>query len=176
MPLLYSSLSTRRSTYPTWILLTSMPIPTVIKRSDVGHDLCQDLLSSSRAIAVPPIVNDIAESLPWLLWEAPFPLMVSYPTIAINLRYVCDFNNNAHINPDDAHYQLTMLAMKNIVLSFLPAQHDRAMMMLRFYLGDRWGHRISFAGFQHLLLDSYYYLINVSIYFFRSCILLFSLL
>jgi hypothetical protein len=101
--------------------------------------------------------------LGWLLWEAPFPLATSYATIAINLRYVCECNNNGHIHPFEAHFMLVMLAMSNIMLAFLPAQHDNAMMMLRLYLGNRWGRRISFVGFQHLLSESFTLIINVSL-------------
>ena len=46
------------------------------------------MLSSNRVVAVPPLVNDIADSLGWLLWEAPFPLATSYATIAIKLRWM----------------------------------------------------------------------------------------
>jgi hypothetical protein len=158
-------MSTRRSTYPTWVILRSSPIPTVIKRSDVGNNLCQDLLASSHALAVPPLVNDIAESLPWLLWEAPFPLTTCYTLIAINLLNVCEFNNNGHIPPREAHFQLTMFAMGNIMHAFSSAHHGNAMIMLRYYIGERWGQRISFVNFRCLLLESYSFLKNVSICF-----------
>jgi hypothetical protein len=162
VPLLYSSLSTHRSTYPVWVLLLTSPIPTVLKRSDLRNELCQALLSSNHAVAVPPLVNDIADSLGWLLWEAPFPLAVLYATIAINLHYVCECNNNGHIHPFEAHFELTMVTMGNIMLAFLPSQYDNAVNMLRFYLGECWGHRISFAGFKDLLCNSYAFIISVS--------------
>jgi hypothetical protein len=57
---------------------------------------------------------------------------------------------------------LVMFAISTIMLAFLPAQHKNATMMLRHYLGNQWGHRISFVGFQHLLLESYTFIINVS--------------
>jgi hypothetical protein len=105
------------------VLLRSSPIPTVIKRSYVGNNLCQDLLGSSHAIAVPLLVNDIAESLPWLLWEAPFPLTTCYALIAINFCNVCKFNNNGRIPPREAHFQLTMFVMGNIMHAFSSPQH-----------------------------------------------------
>lgn len=101
--LVYSSLSTCQSTYLTWILLRSSPIPTVIKHSDLGYNVCQDLHSSSHAIGAPPLINDLAESLPWLLWEVPFLLATSYVTITINLQHVCECKNNGHIHPSEAH-------------------------------------------------------------------------
>jgi hypothetical protein len=88
----------------------------------------------SHAIAVPPLVKDIVESLPWLLWEAPFPLATSDATIAINLHYVCKFNNNGHNPPCEAHFQLTMVAMSKIMLAFSSAQHGNAMIMVQCYL------------------------------------------
>jgi hypothetical protein len=94
----------------------------------VGNNLCQDLLASSHAIAVPFLVNDIAESLPWLL--APFPLTTCYALIAINLCNVCEFNNNGHIPLQEAHFQLTMFVMSNIMHAFSSAQHGNAMIML----------------------------------------------
>jgi hypothetical protein len=119
------------------------------------------MLSSNCVVAVPPFVNDIADSLGWLLWEVPFSLATSYATIAINLFYVCECNNNGHIHPFVAHFKLVMLAMSNIMPAFLPAQHENAMIMLRLYLGKQWGHRISFVGFQHLLLESYTHALNL---------------
>jgi hypothetical protein len=110
-----------------------------------------------------PLINDIADSLTWLLWEAPFPLVVSYVTIAINLHYVCEYNNNGHTHPFEARFQLTMLAMNNLMLAFLPSQHNNAMAMLRFYLGEQWGQRISPTGFKELLSNSYTFIINVSL-------------
>jgi hypothetical protein len=127
--LVYSSLSTHRSTYPTWVLVRSLTIPT-------ANNLCQDLFSCSHAIAVPPLVNDIAESLTWLLREVQCSLAISYDTIAINLQYVCECNNNGHTQPFESHFKLKMLPMGNIMLAFLPALHENAMMMLRFYHGE----------------------------------------
>ena len=74
VPLLYSSLTTRRSTYPTWVLVVSSHFPHVIRRTDLGNEVAQLLLSSNRAFEVPPYVNDIAAAMPWLLESAPIPL------------------------------------------------------------------------------------------------------
>jgi len=48
-PLLYSSLSTRRSSYLTRLLIVSSPTPDVIKRTDLGNEISQLLISSNRA-------------------------------------------------------------------------------------------------------------------------------
>ena len=155
-PPFYSSLSTRRSTYPTWVLLTSSSIPTLIKRSDVGNDICQVLLSSHCALPVPPLVDDIAETLSWLLTEAPFPFATAYASIARCLLCVCQHQ----IHPVEAHFKITMIAMSNILLVFPPVLYDHAMEELRRYLQNRWGERISFAGFRNILFDSYDFINN----------------
>ena len=59
-PLLYSSLTTRHSSYPTWVLVVSSPFPHVIRRNELGNEVAQLLLSSNRGFKVPPYVNDIA--------------------------------------------------------------------------------------------------------------------
>ncbi len=160
VPLLYSSLSTRHSTYPRWVLLTSSPIPILMKRSDLGNEICQGLLSSNRALPVPPLVNDIVELLSWLLTEAPFPLATSYASIAISLRCVCDVSGSHHIHPFEAHFKITMIAMSSILSTFSPMLYNAVMAELRPYLQNRWGRRIAFVGFKNLLLDSYDFIHN----------------
>lgn len=76
----------------TWALLTR----SSKKQSNLGNVICQVLLSSNHALPVVPFVNDVAESLSWLLAEASYPLITSYTTIA-NLHRVCDFSRNNHI-------------------------------------------------------------------------------
>ncbi len=125
-PLVYSSLTTRRSSYPTWILLNSIPIPAPIKRRDIGNATCEALLSSHHAVQVPPTVNDIAEALPWILWEAPHPVVCAYPAFAKNLYRVCMINNH-HIHPYEAHFILTMTVAANILKAYLWEQGGLAL-------------------------------------------------
>jgi hypothetical protein len=54
-----------------------------------------------------------------------------------------------------------MLVTGNIMLACLPAQHENALILLIFYLGDPWGHRISLVDFKHIFLESYSYLFCV---------------
>lgn len=154
--LFYSSLSTRRATYPTWVLLTRSSIPTLIKRSDVGNEVCQVLLSSHSALPVPPLVNDIAESLSWLLTEGPNPFVHCHAIIAKCLLRVC----RHQIHPAQAHFKITLAAMSFLMKFFAPIVHDDAIEALRSYLQDRWGESISFVGFRYLLFDSYRFLCN----------------
>jgi len=49
-PLLYSSLTTRNSSYPIWVLVVSSPFPHVIRRTELGDEVPQLLLSSNRGL------------------------------------------------------------------------------------------------------------------------------
>jgi hypothetical protein len=66
IPLLYRSLSTRRASYPQYIMLKNGDTPIAINRRYLGNDNCMALLLSGHAVAVPPMVNDIADALYWL--------------------------------------------------------------------------------------------------------------
>ncbi len=156
-------LTTHQSSYPTWILLNSTPIPTPIRRSDLGNAICEALVSAHRAVQVPPTVNDIAESLPWILWEAPNPVVCAYPAIAKNLYRVCVINNN-HIHPHEAHFLLTMIAGANILQAYLCTQDGFGIVMgfLERHLNDHYGQRIRYIGFKQLVLDSFSFLSEVS--------------
>jgi len=89
--------TTKYSSYPTWVLVVSSPFPHLIRRTDLGNEVAQLLLSSNCAFQVPPYVNDIAAAMPWLLESAPIPLSYCYKSIAINLRLVCDIHGDNHI-------------------------------------------------------------------------------
>jgi hypothetical protein len=140
------------------------PGPIFLKRNDLGNEICQVLLSSSQVLAVPPILDDIAASLTWLLLEAPFPLSTSYADVAINLQYACDSEDD-FIHPLEAHFKIAVFAMSNLMRAFSPENDVIAMAILRPYLCNRWGQSISLVGFQTVLCDSYEYLINVSLIF-----------
>jgi hypothetical protein len=49
-------------------MFKSSPTPILIKTSNLGNNnAVQGLLGSDQILPVPPIVNDMAEALPWLL-------------------------------------------------------------------------------------------------------------
>ena len=158
-PLLYSSLSTRRSTFPTWLLINSSPTPHVVKRSDLGNEVSQLLISSSRAQQIPPLVNDIAASLQWLLEAAPIPLAYCYSPVAVNLQFVCSFDDINHIHPLDAHLTIAIVCMNHVLYIFFPPLVvGEAVNAVKYYLASRWGDRIHLVGFQLILLDGYQFL------------------
>ena len=164
-PLLYEALTTRSSSYPTYILLKSHPIPFVIQHSELGNSIYEALVSSNRAVPVPPLVNDVADALSWILAEAPLPIRCSYPVVAISLYHVCVITDT-HIHPFQAHFELTMIAMSCVLRSFLASQYDGAILLVKSFLSNRWGHRISLVPFKELLLESFEYITEVCITYF----------
>lgn len=160
--LLYSSLTTRRSSYPTWILIKAKPFPAVIKRLYLGNQLTQVLLASDRAVAIPPVVDDIADSLTWLLRDAPSPLKSCYVCVLANLRWVCcDRNDKRHIPPHEAHARIAVIAMSRVVRETIPSMYFEALNYVRNFMVHTWGDRISFAGFQAILMDCYQFLLSL---------------
>ncbi len=158
-PLSYSSLSTRRFSYPTWILLKSSAVgvmPVLICRADIGNELTQVLLASHHVVPVPPLVNDIAEALQWLLSEAPIPLGYCYRDVLINLGFVCDVSLPHHIHPKDAHLQIAHVAMNNLLHNFSPPTiyEDAINLLVNFYQ-QRWNNRLQFVGFRQIVEQSY---------------------
>lgn len=111
---------------------------------------------------MPPLVNDIAEALTWLLVEAQFPLRVCYRGVSMALLLVCDCRDSAHIHPLDAHEKIEMIAMSNVMDAFSPRFYRNAHDVLKSYIRSRWGEEISFVGFKHLLLECYDFVENVS--------------
>jgi hypothetical protein len=137
-------------------------MPVAIKRVYLGNEICKALISSRRAVVVPPMVDDIAEALTWILWEAPQPIVCSYAAIIINLYDVCTFGNTS-IHIREAHFKLTMMAMHCVLYCYFPhTQHADAITMLGYHLCHQWGERIHLVGFTELLWDSYEFLRDVS--------------
>jgi len=154
VPLLYSSLTTRRSSYPTWLLIKSSPIPNVVRRMDLGNEAAQVLLSSNRALEVPPIVDDIAATLPWLLRSAPFPLLSCYMPIAVNLQFAADCQGDYHIHPFEAHLKISIVCMKQMLFNYFSDPVSVVSnQVIQDYVADRWGNQIQYVGFQNILLD-----------------------
>jgi hypothetical protein len=113
-PLLYEALTTRSFSYPTYILLKSHLIPFVINHIELGNSICEALVSLNHAVPVPPLVNNVDNTLRWILAEAPLPIWCSYPVVAISLYHVCVITNK-HIHPFQAHFELRMIAMSCVL-------------------------------------------------------------
>jgi hypothetical protein len=161
-PLIYTSLSTHRSSYPTWVLIKSSPTPHIVRRSDLGNEATELLFSMNRAVQVPPLVNDVAESLDWLVHSVPLPLAYCRRTIIVCLEEVCDFNSRSHIHLLNAHFSIMMVAMSTVLDNFFPASvTDEAKEVTRDYMLMRWGNnRMHLVGFRNILLECYHF-INV---------------
>jgi hypothetical protein len=95
-------------------MLKSSPTPILIKTLELRHNnAVQGLLGSDRILPVPPIVNDIAEAMSWLL-EVDF-LQCVYRPVAKNLFLVCDWLSPDHINPYDAHLHISLVVANSIL-------------------------------------------------------------
>ena len=67
-PSIYRHLTTRRRTYPTWILLLGGRDAGVVplRRSELGNEFTDMLLSSGKALIVHAKMDDIIEGVLWL--------------------------------------------------------------------------------------------------------------
>ena len=166
LPLLYSALTTRRWTYPKYIILRSHPLPVLIKRHDLGADnVFRLVVSSLQAIIVPPILNNIAEFLERLLAEeeAPpfFPFQRCYGAI---IRVLCSAslpNNQVHLL--DAHERIALSGLCALTRKMpgTEAWYHRALIAVKSHIHNRWGTRIRFAAFHDIIYDTYNYLREV---------------
>ncbi len=60
--MMYSTaLCTRQRSYPRWIILTKTKPPTLLRRTDIGNEACDILLSSKKAAEVCQMNEEIAE-------------------------------------------------------------------------------------------------------------------
>jgi hypothetical protein len=154
-PLIFGPLSTRRSSYPTWVMMYSHSLPYAIKLSDVQNNaVVQASLGSDRVLPVPRIVDDIAESLRWLLEDEVFPLSPFYKVVVTQLLLVCDWRSPFHVHPYDAHYKIISIVVKR----FLQKYFDRsifheAINSVTLHLRESWGARITFGGFKNVLME-----------------------
>jgi hypothetical protein len=118
-PLIFGPLSTRRSSYPTWVMMYSHSLPYAIKLSDLHNNaVVQALLGSERVLPVPCIVDDIAESLRWLLEVEVFPLSPFYMLVVTQLLLVCDWQSPFYVHPYDAHYKIMLIVVKNFLWKY----------------------------------------------------------
>jgi hypothetical protein len=150
-PLLYRSLSTRRASYPTYIMIKNGDRPVAINRRFLGNENCMALLLSGHAVAVPPMVNDIADALYWLQdFLSPPVLRCTQNVIAKNLLRVCIVDEE-HIHPFDAHFKLAIFAVHVL---FYTHWNELEISAIRIYVEQRWGQEISSVEFKSVLLQA----------------------
>ncbi len=152
-------LTTRSSSYLTWVLVVSSPFPHMIRRIDLGNEVAQLLISSNRAFQVPPYVNNIAAAIPQLLESAPIPLSYCYISVVTNLHFVCDIHGDNHIPLFDTHHKILQVFFNVVLHCFYPSTvWECAEAAIMAYLPERWGRKIHIEGFQHILQDGQYYI------------------
>jgi hypothetical protein len=70
-------LTTRRNRYPTWGIIKSSPLPMVVCCVGLGNDICVSLLP----VGIPILLDDVVESLSWILDTAPLPFVAAYHNV-----------------------------------------------------------------------------------------------
>jgi len=164
IPLLYQPLSTRRRSYPKYVMLINSMRPFPFKRHNLGDDVCSSLIASGRVVPLPPLVNDIADTLYWLQdIECPMYLQCIYNVIPRNLLRVCILGEE-HIPPLDAHRRLALIATyvlirTNVYPAHVNPAHDPTFLTtISSYLEFRWGRKIRFVHFKDVITEMYAYI------------------
>ncbi len=157
--LLYHSLSTRCRSYPKYVMLINSMMPIPIKRQNLGDDVCSSLIASGRAVPLPPLVNDIADTLYWLQdIESPMHLRCIYNVVARNLLRVCILDEE-HIHPLDAHRRLALIATYVLIRTHIYPAHDPTFLTtISSYLEFRWGQQIRLVHFKDTIKEMYAYI------------------
>ncbi len=159
-PLLYSSLTTRSSHYPKWIMLHSSPLPVALKRLDLGNDICRALLSSGHAVVVPPSANSLVDVLGWIQDGAPFPIPTCYHIFVKEIYAIC--MPHSHIHPFDCHVTIFLKAMSSFIVRGDDETCNMVMQALKDYIMPKYGRSIAFILFDEVILESYTFLRQVS--------------
>jgi hypothetical protein len=151
IPLPYHSLSTRRASYPNYIMLKNGDMPIPIKQRYLGNNSCNSLVLSGHAVALPPIVDDVADALYWLQGVFSPPLLrCTHNVITKNLLRVCIVDEE-HIHPLEAHFILATIAVHVL---FNTHWNELPVSAIRDYVDLRWGREISSAKFKSVLLQA----------------------
>ena len=171
-PLIYTSLTTRRRSYPRWIIIKGSPLPIPVQRATIGNDVCLALLSERRAVEVPAFLNNVVDSLGWLQTEAPFPLATCYGVLVRQL-YLCTQPNYNILDPQHSHMNIIISSM-HLLLSV--TGHDLQLFNLvldsvKREIQNRWGNQLPFVQFSDVLLESFNYIRQVSHLTLRLCFL-----
>jgi hypothetical protein len=151
IPLLYRSLSTRRASYPKYIMLKNGDTPIPIKQQNLGNDNCYAHVLSGHAVTLLPMVDDIADALYWSQGIFSPPLLrYTHSVIVKNLLRVCIVDEE-HIHPFEAHLKLRMIA---IHVLFNTHWNELPVLAIRSYVELHWGQEISSVGFKRALLQA----------------------
>lgn len=163
-PLILTSLSTRRRSYPKWILISSFPLPTPILCTSIGNDVCDLLLSCHRAIVVPPSMNNVADSLIWILNGAPFPFASCYHTVVKELYWWCQAGCSINPSASDAQKKIIVLAMCSLIDSTKCDEPTLVMVLdsVKREIENQRAERLPFISFDNAILTIFSYLREVS--------------
>lgn len=172
-PLIYSALTTRRSSYPEWVFLKSsslegciLHLPVLLRRADLGNEGYTALLLAHRLLIVPPMLNNVANSLEMFFVRGPF---LHYPTIGLCYHTVVkvlfiasDPVNMIHLF--DAHERIAVSAMKSMLSCH--GRHEQTLNAAceagKQFIRNRWGNSLRYCEFDDVILEIYLFLDQVS--------------
>jgi hypothetical protein len=134
----------------------SSPLPIVVRCADLGNDICALLLSSRRAIGIPSLLDNVAESLSWMLETAPFPIASAYSSIEKMHYLACIPGSTMHLL--DVHVKIVLAAVVKILTCAWEEALQGALIALHAYLQVCWENRFTSVPFKGVLLDIHEYL------------------
>jgi hypothetical protein len=155
-PLLYQPLTTRKSIYPAWVIIKSSPLPTVVHRADIGNDICALLLSSQHALSIPSLLDNVAESLSWILETAPLPIAAACHNIVRILYLTSIPGSNVYLF--DAHVKIVLAVVVDFLICAWDEALEKALIASHAYLQQHWEGRFTSVPFKSELLDIYEFL------------------
>jgi hypothetical protein len=135
-PLLYQLITTKRSRYPTWLIIDSFPLPVVIRCIDLGNDICSSLLSTQCALVIPSLLNSVAESLSWLLETALIPFAAWYQNVLKVVCLACFPDSNIYLF--DTHLEIVLAAVADFVISGWNTRLARVLLDSQMHLLQCW--------------------------------------
>ncbi len=105
----------------------------------------------------------MADSLGWLLADAPFPIASCYRIVVQQLYFSC-LPDTPFIHPFDAHLKIVLMAMMSFISIAVSGQDTYYMVMesLKREIMQCWGRRLAFSQFNEVILESYNYLLQVN--------------
>lgn len=95
-PLLCQPPTTRRNTYAKWLIIKSSPLHKVVRRVNIGTDICASLLLTWHAIA-PTVWDNVAKSLSWLMEDAALPFSGCCRKVLKVLYFACIPDSDVHL-------------------------------------------------------------------------------
>jgi hypothetical protein len=110
------------------------------------------VVASGHTVELPPMVNDVADTLYWLQdVNLPMHLCCVYNILAKNLLWFGIMDDD-HIHPSLAHFQLEVVSCF-VLIMHLGLSNDRFLLpSIKGYLERRWGDQLILVPFRNIIL------------------------